>query len=545
MVQNSTSGFGWQVSPWDQFNRFLILGSEGGTYYASAQKVTEDNTKVVRKVVADEGVRAVARIVEVSTRGLAYRVDPAIYALALAACSKDPEVQAAVVNAVPLVCRTGTHLLHFVHYANDLRSWGRSLRRMVGNWYLNSAVDDLAYQMVKYQSRDGFAHSDVLRLTHVRTDQMDRNALFRWALGAGYAARKVERRAPTLRTVKYGAVRKSELPDIVKGFEKAKEATSARAVAKLIGEYRLTREMIPTQFLNDAEVWEALLERMPLTATIRNLGKMTEVGLLKPLSSAAKLVTDRLGDVEYLRKSRIHPLAVLVASRVYGSGKGIKGSLAWTPVPAIQSALDSAFYGTFDNVVPTGKPMLVALDVSGSMGTSAAGATPLRACEVTAAMSLVFLHTEPNVHVFGFANTFRELGVRKGMTLEQAMAKVVQLNFGSTNIGLAVQYALDHKLDVGAFVTMTDNEVNGGSHLSQLLRQYRRERQAEARSIILATTSTGFTVHDPTDRGCLDVAGFDPSVPAVVADFIREDLSSRKRVSTGEDEDGDVAAGND
>jgi 60 kDa SS-A/Ro ribonucleoprotein len=34
-------------------------------------------------------------------------------------------------------------------------------------------------------------------------------------------------------------------------------------------------------------------------------------------------------------------------------------------------------------------------------------------------------------------------------------------------------------------------------------------------------TSNGFTLADPNDRGMLDVAGFDTSVPAVISYFVR------------------------
>lgn len=532
MIQSEGSGgFGWALTDWDRFNRFLILGSEGGSYYTGERKLTEDNLKAATRVIKAEGVRAVDRIVEVSTKGLAYRVDPAIYALAIAACSTEPMVLATVQAAVPVVCRTGTHLLHFVNYVNGLRGWGRSLRRAVGAWYTEGEVDKLAFQMVKYQNRDGFSHADVLRLVHPKTDEAARQALFRWALGADFGRREITR--GTAKTVTaYKAVRKTALPDIVAAFDEAKAASTEKEIVRLISEHNLPREAVPTQFLNSVSVWEALLERMPLTAMIRNLGKMTSIGLIKPLSAASKHVVERLTSAVYLRHSRIHPLAVLVASRVYGTGHGVKGSLTWSPVPAILSALDDAFYGTFENVEPCGKPLLVALDVSGSMGSSAAGATPLKACEVTAAMSLVFLRTEPDVHVFGFGNTFRELGLRKGMTLAEAQAKVVQQNFGSTNIGLAIQYATDNGLhNVGGFIVMTDNEVNCGGHPAQHIKAYRSRFVRDARSVMLATTSTGFTVNDPNDKYGLDVAGFDPSVPAVVSDFIRSDLGVSAKVS--------------
>jgi 60 kDa SS-A/Ro ribonucleoprotein len=36
------------------------------------------------------------------------------------------------------------------------------------------------------------------------------------------------------------------------------------------------------------------------------------------------------------------------------------------------------------------------------------------------------------------------------------------------------------------------------------------------------STSNGFTLADPKDRGLLDVVGFDTSAPAVITDLVRE-----------------------
>jgi 60 kDa SS-A/Ro ribonucleoprotein len=60
-------------------------------------------------------------------------------------------------------------------------------------------------------------------------------------------------------------------------------------------------------------VWEALLERMPLTAMVQNLGVMSRVGLLVPTSAAVRRVVDRLGDRTALRAARIHPVGLLAA----------------------------------------------------------------------------------------------------------------------------------------------------------------------------------------------------------------------------------------
>jgi len=45
--------------------------------------------------------------------------------------------------------------------------------------------------------------------------------------------------------------------------------------------------------------------------------------------------------------------------------------------------------------------------------------------------------------------------------------------------------------------------------------------ERDAKAVVVGMTSNGFTVADPTDRGMLDVLGFDTNVPAVISDFVR------------------------
>ena len=129
------------------------------------------------------------------------------------------------------------------------------------------------------------------------------------------------------RVAKYGAV--GALPKLIEGFEQAKRASSAGEIVELITEFDLPREAIPMQWLNEAAVWDALLERMPVTAMVRNLGKMTSIGQIGPFSDAKGLIIRKLRDEKALKRARIHLLAVLVAQKIYAHGYGDKGALAW------------------------------------------------------------------------------------------------------------------------------------------------------------------------------------------------------------------------
>ena len=522
-VPNSAGGYSWRVDDWMRFDRFLILGAEGGTYYITERDLVRENHDAVVRCIKADGVRAVNRIVEISDGGRAPKNDPAIFALALVTAYGNNEAKALAFQNLGKVCRIGTHLFHFAEYVNALRGWGRGLRNAVGRWYISREADELAHQAVKYQQRDGWSHGDLLRLAHPKAASAQHDAVFRWLLvGAdSLGEREVKRKVRGEdRVAKYGAV--GALPKLIEAFEQAKKASSREEIVKLIGGNDLPREAIPTQWLNEVAVWDALLANMPMTAMIRNLGKMTSIGLVQPFSEAAKLIVRKLSDETTLKRARIHSLAVLIAEKVYAQGRGDKGSLTWKPVPQIIDALDAAFYATFQNVEPCGKPMLLALDVSGSMGGGSVAGSCLTPREASAAMALVTAATEREYHIMGFSSRFMPLNITPRMRLDDVVKRISNLPFEGTDCALPMLWARENEVNVSAFITYTDSETWAGKiHPSQALRQYRNEFVGDAKAVVVGMTSNGFTIADPNDRGMLDVDGFDTTAPAVIADFVR------------------------
>ena len=537
-VRNSGGGYSWQVDDWTRLDRFLILGAEGGTYYIGERDHVKQNHDALVRCIKADGIRAVNRIVEISDAGRAPKNDPAIFTLALVVTHGDAQAKAHAFANLGKVCRIGTHLFHFAEYVNALRGWGRGLRNAVGRWYVSREPHDLAHQAVKYQRRDGWSHRDLLRLAHPKAPSHEHEAVFRWMLAGAESMgeREVKRKVRGEdRVAKYAAV--GELPKLIEAFEQVKRATNVIQVVKLIDEFDLPRETIPTQWLSEVVVWDALLVRMPMTAMIRNLGKMTAIGLLKPFSDAKKLVLRKLKDESALKRSRIHPLAVLVAQKIYAQGHGDKGSLKWSPVSAIVDALDEAFYATFSNVEPCNKPVLLALDVSGSMASSMIAGSCISAREASGAMALITAATEPEHEIIGFSAPARggyggmhgggEPGITRvnlspRMRLAEVIKRIEAIPMGGTDCALPMLWAARNKLNVSGFVTYTDSETWAGNiHPAQALRQYRSELVVDAKAVVVGMTSNGFTLADPNDRGMLDVVGFDTSVPAVIADFVR------------------------
>lgn len=512
-VANSAGGYTYKVDKWKQLDRFLILGSEGGSYYVSERNLTVDNAKSVVACLKEDGVRVVNRIVEISDAGRAVRNDPAIFALALALKFNDGTeasvpVRQAAAAAAPKVCRTFTHLTTLAESIKPFGGWGRVTRRAFDNWYKGKDDDYLAYQMIKYRNRNGWTHRDILLKAHVKPQNEVRDALYHWASQGWEGVGTDPHENETLKRVW--------------AFEKAKESSDLQEVLSLIEKHRLPRECIPTEFLNEREVWEALLQKMPLTSMIRNLGKMTSIGLLDNMSDNTKLVASRLRDTEYLKKARVHPLNLLNALRVYAKGSGFRGSLSWTPVPKVTDALDDAFYKAFDFVEPTGKRLCLALDVSGSMGCgSCAGLEGLTPREVSAALAMTVMRTEENYEIMGFSHDLIPLNLSPRQRLDDVIRSISDIPFGNTDCAKPMTWAKTNKRDFDAFYIYTDSETwYGDIHPCEALKQYRQARNIPARLAVIAMEGNPFTIANPDDPGMLDIVGCDTSVPTLLHEFV-------------------------
>jgi len=518
MAKNNAGGWSFEVDNWVRLQRFIVLGSSEGSYYVAERPLTIDNAKSVLKCIEEDGLRVVREVIEVSTKGRAPKQDPAIFVLALAAAKGNAETRAAAYEAMPYVCRTGTTLFKFVANSNALRGWGKGLRRAISNWYTSKTPDQLAYQVTKYQQRDGWSHRDVLRLAHTKTFDVDINAVLRWCVvGISDGGERSVNRKEHGTTV-YPAV--GIVPSLIQGMEDAKLADSKAQIVRLIQDYGLVREHIPTKWLNEPEVWEALLEKMPLGALLRNLGNLTKNGVIAPLSKGTVKVVEALSNRDSLKKARIHPISILIALKTYASGKGFKGSSTWQPNQKVVDALDSAFYSSFEFVRPTGKNLCIGLDVSGSMDWSFSD-SPLTSREIVGALSLVLSATEPNVFVGAFSSTFVPINFGKRSRLDDVMKAMQRIPMGRTDCAVPIIHAMQNKMDVDAFIVMTDNESYCGAvHPTVALKEYRKKFNKLSKLAVLATTASSFSMADQTDAGQMDFCGFDASVPTVLADFI-------------------------
>lgn len=508
MTKTNTAGYGFKLSPMQHVERFLVLGTDGSTYHATGEKLAISAlTSVNAAIAAGHGREIVDLAVEISHAGRAPKNDPALMTLAAVAMNAPSDKERAHAYAnLPKVARISTHLFHFVDYCRQIRGKkgvsGNGIKRAIQRWYDRFTPEQFAYQTLKYQSRDGWSHRDMLRRFR---------PTFSGELGtAGNAIAKF--------IVK--GEESEGIPIILSMYKALHKSPEKKAALAAIREFNFSREMLPSQLLTDGDIQFELLTRAGLGTMIRNLGNNAKAGILGPLSEGEKWAMAAITDQAKLIKDRIHPIHVVQALKVYNQGRSVKGDGTWTVNPRITKALEDAFYLSFKAVQPSGKRMVIAVDTSGSMqGNAVLGSDLFRACEIAAIMAMVTVRTEPNAVVLGYDDQARQIPINANSSFADAMRAVVGPP-KHTCIAAPYQWAREHNVDVDGFMFISDNEVNAGPHPANTKAGYERHVSHPVRTVMCATSLTDFTLADPKDPGSLDIAGFDSAAPSIVSQFL-------------------------
>ncbi len=490
-------------------DRFLVLGTEGGTYYVAEKEQTLEIVPSIKRLMEVDHRWVVDHTVAFSDAGRGVKNDPALFVMAMAASVGTADQKAYALAQMPKVARIGTHILQFVAMVDKLRGWSRGLRRGISEWYTDKPVDQLAFQLVKYQNRADWRQGDVLRQAHPTPVNTAMEQVFRFAVGKSYDATGIK---------------------WLEAYDALQAAGSAKDVVRLIEQYKAFQEIVPTQWLKDAEVWRALLPNLGITALVRNLGRLTSLGVLNGMSDADVYVQNALRNEDLIRKGRLHPLTVLNGWMAYSGSAERKGSLEWRAIPQVMAAMEDAFYLSFGAVTPTGKRFVYGLDVSASMGSQISGLS-ITCAQAVAAMSMLLARTEQRYRIMAFNNGIEDIRVTPKTDFKSMFKAVDSINGGGTNCALPMTWAQKEKVEADAFVVLTDNETNdyqwragwgssaSGVSPAQALMDYRQATGINAKLIVVGMTSSGFSIADPKDGGMVDVIGFDTATPNMIGQF--------------------------
>lgn len=521
-VKNNAGGYVFQVSDKTRLERFLILGTDGGTYYVSEPDLTKQNVEFLIEMIKRTPNLVLDIVVEVSQSGRAYRNTAAIFALFMLfkywPTKEKPELR----EALPKVCRTSAHLFMWAKFNKLLGGWNQTKCDAVASWYTSKKLNDLAYQVVKYRQRDGWTHRDLFRLSHPKgIDPVLGNFILQ------KPGTQVDER--------------TEL-DVVRAFLVAAECavpglgTKESLLNVLDQPYakNLPWEGLPTSAHNYPEVWRKLFYNGQLQgqALLRNITRLAKLGLFQDMVFARDYAV-KLVDEQMIAKTRLHPVQYLNALVVYTEGQmdrrnnryglyDTSRTKDWQTTPVIVDALNAGFYASFKHIEPANKRTMLGLDVSGSMwwGTSMCTGVDISAATGAALMAMATARVEPYYAVCAFGHEMKHINVTPNMSINEVDQQMRNVAGGGTDCSLPMMDALKKKTEVDVFAVYTDNETwYGGIHPHKALEEYRQKMGIDAKLVVTGMAATNFTIANPNDLGMLDVVGFDANAPRVIADF--------------------------
>ena len=472
-------------------------------------------------------------IKDISIQGRACKQDPVLYALAVCARSNNPETKQAAYDVLGDVCRIPTHLFQFIKYCEEMSTnetgWGRAHRRAINKWYEsfsypntnNNDPKKLAYLVTKYKRRCGFSHRDIIRLAHIRTRNKSIKIILQYVLGKSMEAADDEE--------------SRKVANFLHAVEQAKQCTSMLEEERLVELINIDRlplswEHIPTVFLRTSlNVWIALYQKMPMGAMIRNLGKLSQLGMHASNDFWVSIVENRLKDDIALARAKIHPLTLLIAYKQYNKGRGLKGKLVWQVNSRISNALKDAFDRNTKILLPLEKKCLIAISTGEDMQKFICGSS-IKASEAAAAMALSTLEME-NVDVILFTNSITEASmaqIDRNDNLSTIEDKIFQIprevgkKYIRQDLATPFRWAAAEKHRYEAIIVFTDSLTSCGSiHPAEALKHYSQYMSVPNYCLVVVSmTSNKYTIAAPVDNNTLDVIGFDKHTPGIIMDFI-------------------------
>ncbi|XP_061167890.1 RNA-binding protein RO60-like isoform X1 [Saccostrea echinata] len=276
---------------------------------------------------------------------------------------------------------------------------------------------------------------------------------------------------------------------------------------------------------------------MSMTALIRNLGKMSNLDMFiqenqqsdEEESFEENLILGKLQNRELILMEKVHPVIFLKAINQYKKGHNSSEKTNWAVLPQICTALENGFYLSFENIRPTGKRFLVAVEISKSMkdDIQVPGTFSLRAIDVAAFMVTLAARTEQHSDFIVFSSETPEpLSIQSIATIEDVIGRIQHIAATTSNsasdASWVFKYAMQEKKRYDAIVIYTDSKsCKGHPHPVEALKMYRKATEKEdVRLVVCNLSCSDMTIGDIEDKLTMTICGFDSHCPQIIMNFV-------------------------
>ena len=539
---NEAGGRAYALSPKHALAQLAATGCFNGTFYASAESQLSQLQALIAQV---DDPLFLAKLAVYSRERAMMKDMPAALLLALSKC--DTQLMQRVFDRVidnGRVLRTLFQLLRSGLF--ERRSLSSSLQRAFQRWFNSVPVEGLLSASIGHDP----SLRDVLRLARPTPKDNARRALFGWLTG-----KEIDKWAPA--TV-------SDLPEVVQALNAYRQAETQDAQIQAIAGKSIRWDLLADQ-ARGADVWKAVARQMGPQALRMNLNTLLRHEVFGPVHSSTgstptsdvkigRVVKDSLGlkarhsdremieyvagrlqDVDEIRRSRQFPY------QYFAAYLNADPALPHEIKVALHRAAESAC----GNVPELSGPVVIGLDVSGSMGSAITGnrgagsTSKMRCVDVAALFAAAILRRNPDSVVIPFDTKAYSVRVDPQDTILSLAERLAKYGGGGTNCSLPLEDANTtyRNRPFAGCVLVSDNESwvgHGRGNSTAVMTEWEKFVQNQIRlgghaipapKLICIDLQPYTTTQAPDRPDILNVGGFNDAVFSVVSGFLGSDTS--------------------
>jgi len=520
-ARNAAGGVAYAFSPKHALAQLATTGCFRGTFYATSEEQLDQITQLAEQLDDDVFLAKLA----IYARQRAMMKDmPA--ALLVMLSVRDAELTHQVFDRVVDNGRLLRNVFQMVRSGRFGRSGlSSSLKRAFQRW-LNAASTQ---KLLSASIGSDPSLRDVLRMARPKPETNERRALFGWLTGKP--------------VVQWAPATLHDLPEEVRRLIAFREAKKGAEQARILRELSVRWDLL-ADTAKDAHAWKAIAKQMGPQALRMNLNTLLRHGVLrsesgKPDTDMVARIAKRLSDEREIKRSKQFPYQFLSAYKY-----------AHKDVPqAIKSALHRAAEIACGNIPQLPGPVLIGLDVSGSMhspvtGYRDRGATSMMRCvDVAALFAAAILRRNPDSVVVPFDTVAYEAKIDPNDSILSLSDRLARYGGGGTDCSVPLQAAngrYAHRPFAGVILLsdneswITRNRPYGYGRYGQtgVMSQWQkftnnqlklRGHEIASPKLVCIDLQPNTTTQAPERADILNVGGFSDSVFQVVASFLEDD----------------------
>lgn len=516
-ARNEAGGPAYTLEPKHALAQFAATGCFNGTFYADA----ETQLDTLKSLIAQVNDNTFLAKLAIYSRKRAYLKDmPAALTATLAA--RDTVLFQQVFDRVidnGRVLRTLFQMIRSGQFGK--KSLSSSLQRAFQRWLNTASPEKLLSASIGHDP----SLRDILRMARPTPSDNSRRALFGWLTDKEVA--------------KWTPAGEVDLPEQVRLLVAFRMAETAAQQIALLDNLHARWDLL-ADTAKGAKVWAAIARTMGPQALRMNLNTLQRHGVFDD-GETVKAVAARLTDENEIRRSHQFPYQFFAA---YLN--------ASDDVPqAIKTALHKAAEIACGNVPELPGPVVIGLDVSGSMQSPVTGnrgrggTTKMRCVDVAALVAAALLRRNPESVVVPFDTQTFDVKIDPSDSILSLADRLAKYGGGGTDCSLPIKKAnvAYAKRKFAGVVLVSDNEswicqgqpyfygANGSTGVMTEWQQFVQNQvklqggDITGPKLICIDLQPYQTVQAPERSDILNVGGFSDAVFEVMNAFLTSDAS--------------------